>query len=129
MRSSVSSAKRSSASRWAVRFVAASEHHSDGNARERRHTGRAHGAAKTVMQRTGASERTVRSWFAGTKGPSSEHLITLARHSDSVFLTFVRVCRREQQLSRDGLVELRKLLAQAMHSLDDASAGLNQAKA
>lgn len=46
--------------------------------------GKTHRANKTVMRWTGARERTVRNWLAGTKGPSGEHLVTLLRHSQSV---------------------------------------------
>jgi hypothetical protein len=44
--------------------------------------GKTRNAAKIVMRWTGASESTVKNWFAGTKGPSGEHLVTLVRHSD-----------------------------------------------
>ncbi|HRO12141.1 XRE family transcriptional regulator [Amaricoccus sp.] len=47
--------------------------------------GSTHRATKTVMRWIGASERTVKYWFAGERGPSGEHLILLARHSDMVF--------------------------------------------
>ena len=43
-----------------------------------------HGAIKTAMRRTGASERTVEYWFSGERGPSGDHLIALAWHSDAV---------------------------------------------
>lgn len=47
--------------------------------------GLTHRAVKTAMRWTGASERTVKYWIAGERGPSGEHLIALARHSDIVF--------------------------------------------
>lgn len=47
--------------------------------------GSTHRAIKTAMRWTGASERTVKYWIAGERGPSGEHLIALARHSDMVF--------------------------------------------
>jgi len=47
--------------------------------------GSTHRAIKSAMRWTGASERTVKYWFAGERGPSGEHLIALARHSDVVF--------------------------------------------
>lgn len=47
--------------------------------------GLTHRAVKTAMRWTGASERTVNYWIAGECGPSGEHLIALARHSDIVF--------------------------------------------
>jgi hypothetical protein len=81
--------------------------------------GRTHAAAKTVMQWTGASERTVRSWFAGTKGPSSEHLMTLARHSDPVFFAFLTLSGREQPIPLRHLGELREMLLEAARSLDE----------
>lgn len=41
------------------------------------------------MRWTGASERTVKYWLAGERGPSGDHLIALARHSDAVlFMLF-----------------------------------------
>lgn len=46
-------------------------------------------AIKTVMAWTGASERTVKHWFAGTHGPRGQHLIALARHSDAVLSYFL----------------------------------------
>lgn len=36
------------------------------------------------MHWTGATERTVKYWFSGERGPSGDHLIALARHSDAV---------------------------------------------
>lgn len=47
--------------------------------------GLTHRAVKTAMRWTGASERTVKYWIAGERGPSGEHLIALARNSDIVF--------------------------------------------
>jgi len=47
--------------------------------------GSTHRAIKTAMRWTGASERTVKYWIAGERGPSGEHLIALARHSDIIF--------------------------------------------
>lgn len=47
--------------------------------------GLTHRAVKTAMRWTSASERTVKYWIAGERGPSGEHLIALARHSDIVF--------------------------------------------
>lgn len=47
--------------------------------------GLTHRAVKTAMRWTGASERTVKYWIAGERGPSGEHLIALARNKDIVF--------------------------------------------
>src|SRR4051812_23242770 len=57
--------------------------------------GDTHRAIKTVVQWTGASERTAKYWLAGTSGPSGEHLIALARNSDEVFDAMLLLCGRE----------------------------------
>ena len=46
------------------------------------------------MRWTGASERTVKYWFAGERGPSGEHLILLARHSDAIVLVLLALAER-----------------------------------
>ena len=56
--------------------------------------GRTHRAVKTVMRWTGASERTVKHWFAGTHGPNGQHLIALARHSDAIVVYFLLAAGR-----------------------------------
>jgi hypothetical protein len=53
-----------------------------------------HGAAKLVVQLTGANERTVRNWFDAKNGPSGESLIALCRHSDEVLVTVLRMAGR-----------------------------------
>jgi hypothetical protein len=53
--------------------------------------GKTHRAVKSVMRWTGASERTVKYWLAGAGGPSGEHLIALARHSDTVLQMILRL--------------------------------------
>lgn len=53
-------------------------------------------AVKTVMQWTGASERTVKNWFQGKKGPSGLHLILLAAHSDTVLDGVLTMARRDR---------------------------------
>lgn len=58
-----------------------SNRHSDGLHEELDDT---HKAIKMAMRWTGASERTVKYWFSGERGPSGDHLIALARHSDAV---------------------------------------------
>lgn len=41
-------------------------------------------AIKMAMRWTGASERTVKYWLAGERGPSGDHLIALARHTEKL---------------------------------------------
>lgn len=52
-------------------------------------------ATKAVMRWTGASERTVKHWFAGTRGPSGEHLAMLAQHTDAVLAEFLALSGRQ----------------------------------
>ena len=56
--------------------------------------GQTHQAVKTVMRWTGASERTVKYWLSGERGPSGEHLMVLAQHSDTVLLTILAIAER-----------------------------------
>ena len=56
--------------------------------------GPTHQAIKTAMRWTGASERTVKYWLSGERGPSGEHLILLAQHSDAVLLTVLTLAER-----------------------------------
>lgn len=61
--------------------------------------GPTHQAIKTAMRWTGASERAAKYWLSGERGPSGEHLILLAQHSDAVMLTILTMAERlsEQQ--------------------------------
>lgn len=56
----------------------------------KRELGTTHRAVKSAMRWTGASERTVKYWFAGSRGPSGAHLIALARHSDAIMEVILR---------------------------------------
>ena len=60
----------------------------------RRELGLTHQAIKTVMRWTGASERTAKYWLSGERGPSGEHLIRLAQHSDAVLITILIMAQR-----------------------------------
>ncbi|WP_415183765.1 XRE family transcriptional regulator [Phaeovulum sp.] len=51
-------------------------------------------AIKTAMRWTGASERTVKYWFSGERGPSGHHLIALARHSGAVLYIVLALAGR-----------------------------------
>jgi hypothetical protein len=54
------------------------------------------------MRWTGASERTVKYWFAGERGPSGDHLIALARHSDAVLYVVLALAGRHIVDEADG---------------------------
>ncbi|MDF2143347.1 XRE family transcriptional regulator [Paenirhodobacter sp. CAU 1674] len=60
----------------------------------RRELGHTRQAIKTVMRWTGASERTAKYWLSGERGPSGEHLIRLAQHSDAVLITILTMAER-----------------------------------
>ena len=59
-----------------------------------RELGPTHQAIKTAMRWTGASERTVKYWLSGERGPSGEHLILLAQHSYAVLMTVLTMAER-----------------------------------
>lgn len=56
--------------------------------------GETHRAIKTARRWTGASERTVKYWFSGERGPSGDHLIALMRHSDAVLYVVIALAGR-----------------------------------
>lgn len=62
----------------------------------KRSLGGSRAGAKIVASWTGANEKTVKNWFAGRYGPSGEHLLALARHSDEVLGIFLAMAGREE---------------------------------
>ena len=81
--------------------------------------GSTHRAVKTVMRWTGASERTVKHWFAGTHGPSAHHLIVLASHSDLVLTYFLSAARRPSLLIGTELLGVREKLLDLIAMIDE----------
>jgi hypothetical protein len=80
--------------------------------------GDSHQAIKTVMRWTGATDRTAKNWVTGIRGPTGEHLISLARHSDAVFEVIIRAAGRESLLIALQLIDAREKLAAAQEILD-----------
>ena len=80
--------------------------------------GSSHQTVKTVMRWTGASERTVKHWFAGTHGPRGEHLVALTRHSDEVFGAFLLMAGRGPVILAAKLAELRLKLLEVVEHID-----------
>jgi len=80
--------------------------------------GDSHQAIKTVMRWTGATDRTAKNWVTGIRGPTGEHLISLARHSDAVFEVIIRAAGRESLLIALQLINAREKLAAALEILD-----------
>lgn len=64
--------------------------------------GSTHRAIKSAMRWTGASERTVKYWFAGKRGPRGEHRVSLARHSDAVLIALLALADRLVLEDGDG---------------------------
>ena len=80
--------------------------------------GLTHRAVKTVMRWTGASERTVKHWFAGTHGPNGQHLIALARHSDAVVVYFLLAAGRPSLSLGIRLLTVRAHLHELVETID-----------
>ncbi len=80
--------------------------------------GSTHRAIKTVMGWTGASERTVKHWFAGTHGPSGQYLIALARHSDAVMMYFLVAANRPSLSVNVQLISIRTKLLELVETID-----------
>lgn len=86
----------------------------------RQEVGGTHRAIKTVVRWTGASERTVKYWLAGTSGPKGEHLVALAHHSDAVHEAFLRLAERKQAGAVGKVVDARDMLLQVIALLQSA---------
>lgn len=85
----------------------------------RQDLGATHQAVKTVMRWTGASERAVKYWFAGVGGPSGEHLIALARHSDAVLRVFLQLAGRQRYEAAFGLIQARNALSDILEAIQE----------
>ncbi len=51
--------------------------------------------AKVIGKWTGASNRAIRNWLAGTAVPSGFHLVRLMRYSDLAMMTVMATARRK----------------------------------
>jgi len=65
-----------------------------------------HVQVKTIAAWTGANERTVKNWLSGLYGPSGDHLMILARHSDEVLAAMLSMVGREEMLPSIELADL-----------------------
>ena len=84
----------------------------------RRELGSTHRAIQVVVKWTGASERTVKNWFAGTNGPSGEHLIALISHSDETLETILYLAGRKQAIVAKKLSDARQKLGEMIGVLE-----------
>lgn len=70
--------------------------------------------AKTASAWTGANEKTVKNWFSGRYGPSGQHLVALARHSDEVLGTFLAMAGREDLMVATKLVAAEQAITELL---------------
>ena len=92
--------------------------------------GQSHRATKTLMRWTGASDRTAKNWLSGHCGPSGNHLVQLARESDTILATFLGLAGRNRHMVGADLLQIRDALADAAALIDEllnVEAGANRA--
>lgn len=83
--------------------------------------GQSHRAVKTVMRWTGASERTVKNWVSGERGPSGAYLVDLIRHSDEIMQCILHMADRHQTIAASKLPDIAKRLQQALELFEQGS--------
>jgi hypothetical protein len=81
--------------------------------------GPTHQAIKTVMRWTGAGERTVKNWFAGSSGPSGAHLVRLIQNSDETLLVLLILAGRKEFLASMRILDVRNKLAETLKEVDE----------
>lgn len=60
----------------------------------------------------------MKNWLAATHGPSGEHPVQLARHSDEIFELFLLTADRKPVLTTVTLMRLRSHLVHTINRLD-----------
>ncbi len=83
--------------------------------------GRSHRATKTVMRWTGASERTVKNWITGERGPSGGYLVALIRNSDEVMQCILHITDRHREVVSTKLPELAELMYEVLELIERAT--------
>src|SRR5690348_7881676 len=81
--------------------------------------GQSHRATKTLMKWTGASDRTAKNWLNGSCGPSGDHLVTLAKESDTVLAALLGLAGRHRHMAGVELLTIRNALSTALEAIDD----------
>jgi hypothetical protein len=80
--------------------------------------GQTHMAVKQAMRWTGASERSVKHWLAGTHAPSARHLVELMRHSDFVLARVMLAAGRPALAIGADLMAVRGKLSDMLEMMD-----------
>ncbi|MDR6657570.1 hypothetical protein J2W51_000112 [Tardiphaga robiniae] len=73
---------------------------------------------KAVAGWTGANERTVKNWFAGTYGPNGEHLLSLGRHCDQVLDAMIVMMGRRELLVGHRVADIERRVRDLADALD-----------
>lgn len=89
--------------------------------------GKTHRAVKTVMRWTGASERCVKHWLAGTHAPQGSHLLALMRHSDELLRHLLIAAGRREAAVGVELSALRFKLRELLMLMDERLAAPRKA--
>lgn len=84
----------------------------------RQELGNSHQGIKTVMRWSGAEERTVKNWFAGTCGPNGRNLIALVRHSEIVLNAFLLLSDRQGSMTVPKIAAIREKLFETVCFID-----------
>lgn len=80
--------------------------------------GQTHQAVKLAMRWTGASDRSVKHWLAGTHAPRGMHLLSLMRHSDEVLRRLLIAAGRNDMLIMLELDMVREKLVETLEFID-----------
>ena len=83
--------------------------------------GTSHQAAKTLMDWTGASERSAKHWLSGTRGPRGAHLARLVWRSNMVAEAFLKLAGRRELIVGCHVSAARAALTSALAQLDAIS--------
>lgn len=77
---------------------------------------------KTIMSWTGAGERTVKEWLAGSNAPRAFQLECLFRSSEAVYQSIMLRAGRQPVVTRHKLEALKEQLSRLTGALDAALA-------
>jgi hypothetical protein len=80
--------------------------------------GDSHQAVKKLARWTGASERTVKNWLSGRRGPAGRHLIGIIRHSDRALYALLALSGRKKAIAVAKVATARECLAGALRDID-----------
>jgi len=65
----------------------------------------------------------VKNWFSGRYGPSGEHLVALAHHSDEIMNTFVRMAGRQDLIVAVKLAAAEDAIADLLLAVRSMNGG------